>query len=106
MFWTLSSRYYAAIHVFSDRNADCDKALAWQWIELVSVAGRGCQSCLNIPDLPVVAEWEGCGVALVPVVGIAGFRFVAGGALLSLVYLTTQLNFYRIAFFAARRDGE
>lgn len=50
--------------------------------------------------LPVVDEWEGCGVALFPVVGVAGFWLVAGGALLGLVYLTTQLNFYRITFFA------
>lgn len=56
--------------------------------------------------LPVVDEGEGCGVALVPVVGIAGFWLVAGGALLGLVYLTTQLNFYRITFFAAGRDEE
>lgn len=56
--------------------------------------------------LPVVDEWEGCGVALFPVVGVAGFWLVAGGALLGLVYLTTQLNFYRITFFAAGRDEE
>lgn len=89
-----------------ERNTECNEALVQQWIELTGVAGCRCQNCLNIFRLPVVKEWEGCGVALVPVVGIAGFRFIAGGALLGLVYLTIQLNFYGIAFFAAGRDGE
>ena len=89
-----------------DRDTECNKALVQQWIELIGVAGCWRQNCLNICLLPVVEEWEGCGVALVPVVGIAGFRFVAGGALLGLVCLTAQLNFYGIAFFAAGRDGE
>lgn len=89
-----------------DRNTDCDEALVKQWLELIGVAGCWCQNCLNIFCFSVVEEWEGCGVALVPVVGIAGLRFIAGGALLGLVYLTTQLNFNGIAFFAARRESK
>lgn len=77
-----------------------------QWIKLISIAGCRCQNCLQIFRLSVVEEWEVCSVALVPVVRVAGFRFIAGGALLGLVYLTTQLNFYRITFFAAGRDEE
>lgn len=49
---------------------------------------------------PVVDKREGCGVAFVPVVGVAGFWLVAGVALLGLVCLTPQLDFYRITFFA------
>lgn len=89
-----------------ERNAECDKALVQQRIELIGIAGCWRQNCLNVFRLPAVEEWEGCGVALVPVVGVAGFRFIAGGALLGLVYLAAQLNFYGIAFFATGRDGE
>lgn len=75
-------------------------------MELISIAGSWCQNCWNFSYLAVVEERGGRGVALVPVVGVAGLRLIAKVALLGLVYLTTQLDFYGIAFSAARRDGE
>lgn len=86
------------------RNAERNKARERQSTELIGVAGRWRQDRLNVGCLPVVEQREGRGVALVPVVGVAGFGFVAV-ALLGLVYLTIQFNVYRITFFAAGRDG-
>lgn len=87
------------------RNAERNKARERQSTKLIGVAGRWRQDCLDVGCLPVVEQREGRGVALVPVVGVAGFGFVAV-ALLGLVYLTVQFNIYRITFFAAGRDGE
>lgn len=50
--------------------------------------------------LPTVGKREGCGVAFVPVVGVAGIGTLACVALLSSNYPVIQLHFYRITFFA------
>lgn len=76
------------------------KALAQQRAKLLGKAGGWCQSCWDMPHLPVVQERHGGAVALVPVVGVAGLRLLTGVALLGLVDRPTQINFCGLTIFA------
>lgn len=82
------------------------RALAQQRAELFSEAGVWCQSCWDVPHLPVVQEGHRGAVALVPVVGVAGLWLLAGVALLGLLDRPTQINFYRLTISAAEREGK
>lgn len=74
--------------------------------QLLGEAGGGSERGRGVLHLAVVQQRHGGGVALVPVVGVAGLRLLARVALLHLVDHPTQLNFCGFAVSAAGRDGK